>query len=196
MKKATAKKPSSGKPARHNGKTGKEAGSHEATQGSALHDFFIDGLKDMYWAEKHLVKSLPKMASAASTGELRNIFEDHLYKTEEHVSKLEEVFQLLDVKAQPKKCEGIDGLTREADKTIEETEKNTMTRDVALIIAAQKVEHYEIAAYGGLTQLAHTMGLEEVARILGQVFQEEKEADMLLSELAERSINIEAEQEA
>jgi len=164
--------------------------------GSALKDFFVDGLKDLYWAEQHLVKSLPKMAKASNTDELKELFENHLSKTKTHVSKLEEVFQLLNVKAQAIKCDGIEGLTKEADKTIEETKDNSMTRDAALIIAAQKVEHYEIASYGGLTQLAHTMGLNDAANILGEIFQEEKEADALLSEIAERSINVEAEQES
>ena len=164
--------------------------------GSTLKDFFVDGLKDLYWAEQHLVKSLPKMAKASNTDELKDLFEDHLSKTKTHVSKLEEVFQLLNVKAQAIKCDGMEGLTKEADKTIEETKDNSMTRDAALIIAAQKVEHYEIASYGGLTQLAHTMGLNDAANILGEIFQEEKEADALLSEIAERSINVEAEQES
>ena len=177
---------------RTNGKTPENA----SDSGSALKEFFVDGLKDLYWAEQHLVKSLPKMAKASNTKELRNLFVDHLSKTKTHVFKLEEVFQLLKVKAQAKKCDGIEGLTKEADKSIEQTEDNTMTRDVALIIAAQKVEHYEIAAYGGLTQLAHTMGLDDAANILGEIFQEEKEADALLSEIAERSINVEAEHEA
>lgn len=187
----------------NNGKTSKSPGrtngkSPETSpdSGSALKDFFVDGLKDLYWAEQHLVKSLPKMAKASNTNELKELFVNHLSKTKAHVSKLEEVFQLLNVKAQAKKCDGMEGLTKEADKTIEETKDNSMTRDAALIIAAQKVEHYEIASYGGLTQLAHTMGLNDAANILGEIFQEEKEADALLTEIAERSINVEAEQEA
>lgn len=187
----------------NNGKTSKSTsrtnGNNPETSpdsGSALKDFFVDGLKDLYWAEQHLVKSLPRMAKASNTDELKELFVDHLSKTKTHVSKLEEVFQLLNVKAQAKKCDGMEGLTKEADKTIEETKDNSMTRDAALIIAAQKVEHYEIASYGGLTQLAHTMGLNDAAHILGEIFQEEKEADALLTEIAERSINVEAEQEA
>ena len=131
----------------NNGKTSKSAsrtnGNNPETSpdsGSALKDFFVDGLKDLYWAEQHLVKSLPRMAKASNTDELKELFVDHLSKTKTHVSKLEEVFQLLNVKAQAKKCDGMEGLTKEADKTIEETKDNSMTRDAALIIAAQMVD--------------------------------------------------------
>ena len=105
------------------------------------------------------------------------------------------MFEILGKKAQAKKCEAMEGLSKEAESIIEETEAGTSTRDVALIIAAQKVEHYEIASYGGLTQLANTMGLTEVAELLGQTLQEEKETDELLTSIAENDINLQAEQE-
>lgn len=159
---------------------------------SLLHEFFTDELKDIYWAEKHLTKALPKMAKAASSDELRQAFEDHLTQTEEHVTRLEQVFELLGMKAQAKKCDAMEGLVEEGKSIIEDTEDDTATRDVGLILAAQKVEHYEIATYGGLAQLAKTLGLMEIKEILGQTLSEEKEADELLTTIAESHINVEA----
>ena len=160
-----------------------------------LEKFFMDALKDIYWAEKHLTKALPKMKKAATTEELQDAIEDHLAQTQEHVSRLEKVFEMLGKKAQAKKCDAMEGLVKEGESVIEETEDGSMTRDVGIIISAQKVEHYEIAAYGGLTQLARTMGLEDVAGILHETLEEEKQTDMLLTEIAENDINWEAEQE-
>ena len=160
-----------------------------------LEKFMIDSLKDMYWAEKHLTKALPKMEKKATSEELKQALQDHLTVTEEQIAKLEQVFELLGKKPQAKKCEAMEGLSKEAETIMEETEDGTSTRDVAIIIAAQKVEHYEIASYGGLTQLANTMGLTEVAEILGQILQEEKEADELLTSIAENDINLQAEEE-
>ena len=160
-----------------------------------LEKFFIDELKDIYWAEKHLLKALKKLKKAATTEELQQAFEDHTAATEEHVSRLEQVFEMFGKKAQAKKCEAMDGLTKEADSIVEDTETGTMTRDVGLIIAAQKVEHYEIATYGSLVQLANTMNLPEIAEILEQTLQEEKDADELLTYIAENDINLEAEME-
>ena len=152
-------------------------------------------LKDMYWAEKHLVKALAKMQKAATTEELQQAFEDHRAVTEEHATKLEQVFEMMGKKPQAKKCEAMEGLIKEGESIIEETEEGTATRDAALIIAAQKVEHYEIASYGGLVQLANTMQENEAAKVLEQILQEEKDADVLLTEIAENDINWEAEQE-
>ena len=179
------------------GNAGK-GGSGEESQNAnypLLEKFFVDELKDIYWAEKHLVKALGKLAKKATTEELQQAFEDHATATEEHVSRLEQVFEMFGKKAQAKKCEAMDGLTREADGVIEDTEDGSMTRDVALIIAAQKVEHYEIATYGGLVQLANTMNLGEIAEILEQTLQEEKDTDQLLTYIAENDINMEAEME-
>jgi ferritin-like metal-binding protein YciE len=162
-----------------------------ATDGT-LKDFFIDELKDIYWAEKHLVKILPKMLKAATSKELKNAFNEHLLVTNTHEGRLEKVFDLMGVKAQAKKCEAMEGITKEGESIIEDTEAGTNTRDVALILAAQKVEHYEIATYGGLAQLAQTLGLNDVVELLGKTLQEEKAADYTLTGIAENSINYEA----
>lgn len=175
----------------------KESGTNaDATMGNTqLEKFFMNSLKDIYWAEKHLTKALPKMKKAATTEALQDAIEDHLAQTQGHVSRLEQVFEMLGKKAQAKKCEAMEGLVKEGETVIGETEGGSMTRDVGIIISAQKVEHYEIAAYGGLTQLANTMGLEDVAGILHETLEEEMQADMLLTQIAENDINWEAEQE-
>ena len=162
---------------------------------SLLEEFFHDGLKDIYWAEQHLVKTLPKMKKAASTQELQDAFEEHLQVTKTHVERLEQVFDLLGHKAQAKKCEAMEGLTKEGESIIEETEEGTATRDVGLIMAAQKVEHYEIATYGGLTTLAKTMGRDDIAGILHSTLEEEKAADISLTEIAENDVNYQASEE-
>ncbi len=161
-----------------------------------LANFFLDELKDIYWAEKHLTKALPKMQKAATSEELANAFSNHLEQTEEHVARLEEVFELLGEKAQAKKCDAMAGLIEEAQSIIEDTDEGTATRDVGLILAAQKVEHYEIATYGGLAQLAKTLDLIDIKNLLGQTLDEEKEADELLTGIAENNINYEAKAEA
>lgn len=160
--------------------------------GFMLKAHFIDELKDIYWAENHLLKALPKMQKAATTTTLQDAFAGHLKVTKEHVQRLEQVFEMLDQKAQSKKCEAMEGIVKEGESIIEDTEKDTMTRDVALIIAAQKVEHYEIAAYGGLVAVAVTLGLNDVAEILKQTLQEENDTDRRLTEIAENNINWEA----
>jgi ferritin-like metal-binding protein YciE len=160
-----------------------------------LRELFIDELKDIYWAEKHLIKALPKMSKAATSEELRNAFTQHLAQTEGQIQRVEQVFELLDTPARAKKCEAMEGLVEEAQGLIEELPKGTMVRDAGLIIAAQKVEHYEIAAYGSLVQLAKTMGENEIADILAQTLEEEKQTDVLLTELAVSGINIAAEGE-
>jgi ferritin-like metal-binding protein YciE len=119
-----------------------------------LKELFVEELKDIYWAEKHLVKALPKMAKASTSEELAGAFENHLAQTQEHVSRIEQVFEQLEMAARAKKCEAMEGLVMEAQQAIEDTDKGTATRDAALIISAQKVEHYEIASYGSLVQLA------------------------------------------
>lgn len=156
---------------------------------SKLHSFFKDELKDIYWAEKHLVKTLPKMQKAATNEELKDAFAEHLEQTKEHVTRLEDIFGLLGEKPQAKKCDAMEGLTKEGEGIIEDTEKGTYTRDVGLILAAQKVEHYEISTYGSLAQLARTLGLEEVAYLLTTTLDEEKETDHNLTELAESKVN-------
>jgi ferritin-like metal-binding protein YciE len=166
-----------------------------ASQGSLLEKFFVDQLKDIYYAEQQLLKALPEMQQAATTEELEDAFADHLKQTERHVKRLEKVFSVIGKNPEGKKCEAMDGLVKETKTIINETKENSMTRDAALIIAAQKVEHYEIATYGGLVQLAITMGLNRAAEILDKTLQEEEETDRLLTDIAESYINIEAEEE-
>jgi len=162
---------------------------------SQLEKFFTDSLKDIYWAEKHLTKALPKMQEAATTEELKSAIEVHIAETEEQITRLERVFELMGKKAQAKKCDAMEGLIKEGESIIEETEQGSMTRDAGIIMAAQKVEHYEIATYGGLVQLAKTMGMDEAASILAETLEEEKKTDEGLTEIAMNSINWEAEQE-
>jgi ferritin-like metal-binding protein YciE len=160
-----------------------------------LQNLFVDHLKDIYWAEKAATKAMPRMRRAATTPELQQAFDQHMQVTTQQIARLEQVFELLGKKAQGKKCDAMEGLIKETESVISETEKGSKTRDVGLIIAAQKMEHYEIASYGGLAQLAKTMRLEEVKNLLGQTLDEEKQADELLTQVAENNINIEAEQE-
>jgi ferritin-like metal-binding protein YciE len=162
---------------------------------SQLDKYFTDSLKDIYWAEKHLTKALPKMQKAATTEELKNAIEDHLAQTEGHITRLEQVFGIIGKKAQAKKCDAMEGILKEGTSIVEETEDGSMTRDVGIIMAAQKVEHYEIATYGALVTLAKTMGFDDAANILYQTLEEEKQADAGLSEIAENNINWEAEME-
>src|SRR5215203_378764 len=169
--------------------------SNMQSEETMLKELFVEELKDIYWAEKHLIKALPKMKKAATSEELANAFEDHLEVTEVQVQRLEQVFELLEMTARAKKCEAMEGLVKEAQNVIEELPKGTMVRDAGLIIAGQKVEHYEIAAYGSLVQLAKTMGENEIADLLQQTLDEEKETDQLLTELAVSGINIGAESE-
>jgi ferritin-like metal-binding protein YciE len=174
----------------------KSASQSGAAKGNTqLEKYFQDSLKDIYWAEKHLTKALPKMQKAATTEELKTAIEDHIAQTEEHVTRLEQVFELLEKKPQAKKCEAMEGLTKEADSIVEETEDGSMTRDAAIIMAAQKVEHYEIATYGSLVQLAKVLGMDEAADIFSQTLEEEKETDQGLTEIAENNVNWEAEME-
>jgi len=163
--------------------------------GSLLQELFLDQLRDIYWAENHLVKALPRMQKAATSAELAEAFEEHLEVTQEHVSRLEQIFEMMGEKAQGKKCEAMEGLVKEAESILQETEEGTSTRDAALIIAAQKVEHYEIASYGGLATLAKTLGQSEIKDLLGQTLEEEKETDEILTQLAENNINQAASQE-
>ncbi|MFD2146062.1 YciE/YciF ferroxidase family protein [Mucilaginibacter antarcticus] len=161
-------------------------------ENSEFHEFFVDELKDIYWAEKHLVKALPKMKKAATSPELAAAFDKHTAETQMHIETLEKVFELLEEKAVAKKCDAMEGLLAEADGIITDTEKGTMIRDAGLILAAQKVEHYEIATYGTLRVFAANMGHAEVADLLSQTLENEKATDVALTELAETAINEQA----
>ena len=153
-----------------------------------LMDFFEDGLKDIYWAEKALIKALPKMAKNATAPELVRAFEHHLIETEEHVSRLQQVFETLGMKAVAVKCDAMAGLLEEAKGIIEETEIGDV-RDAAIIAAAQKVEHYEIATYGTLRVYAATLGEHKAEQLLSSTLEEEKKADVKLTEIAISHIN-------
>jgi ferritin-like metal-binding protein YciE len=166
-----------------------------AAKNSRLQEFFIDQLQDIYWAEQKLVKTLPKMEDAANSNALKQAFNSHLQETRNHVSRLEKVFDLLGEPAEAKKCHAMAGITDEGEEIIDETEDNTAQRDVGLIFAGQKAEHYEIASYGGLVQLARTLGYADIAEILGVTLAEEKKADGLLTSIAENGINVQAKEE-
>ncbi len=160
-----------------------------------LQKFFLDCLKDIYWAEKNLLKALLKMKKAATSSKLQTAFQDHWGQTQTHVVRLEQVFELLGTPARAKKCEAMNGIIKEGEDIIGETEEGTATRDVGLIMAAQKSEHYEIATYGGLVQLAKTLGNEKVSKILAQTLAEEKQTDEKLTMIAENDINYSAKNE-
>lgn len=174
----------------------KQGGNQEQNmKDSSLHKFFVDALKDIYFAEDAILDALGKMESAATTEELKEAFEDHQLQTKKHISRLEKVFKLIDETPEKKECKAIVGIIKEGEDIINSTEAGSMTRDVGLIIAAQKVEHYEIATYGGLVQLAITMNHDKAADLLDRTLEEEEETDLLLKEIAETSINVDAEQE-
>jgi ferritin-like metal-binding protein YciE len=181
----TAAKSSSVSLSSKGGKTGK-------MENSEFHEFFVDELKDIYWAEKHLAKALPKMKKAATSPELAEAFEKHTEETNTHIATLEQVFALLEEKAQGKKCDAMEGLLKESEGIIEDTDAGTMIRDAGLILAAQKVEHYEIATYGTLVVFAKKMGHSEVAELLQFTLDNEKATDAALTQVAESFINEQA----
>ena len=158
---------------------------------SKLQKLFEEELKDIYWAEKALVKAIPKMIKKASSPELIEALEAHLNETEEQVRRVEQVFSVLGKDAKTKKCEAMDGLISEADSIISESEEGVM-RDAGIISAVQKIEHYEIASYGTLRTFAQTLGLHEAVTLLERTLDEEKAADDKLTEVAEATINVEA----
>lgn len=188
-KQAASKKATAGAPRQEQAQ---QKRTPENSKEGLLYKFFLDAVKDIYFAENQILSGLQKMEKAATTEELQEAFEDHYLMTKKQISRLEKVFRLLGEKAEGKKCEAILGLMKEAESIIEETEAGTMTRDAALIIAAQKVEHYEIATYGGLVALAETLGLQKVADILDTTLQEEEDTDHNLTEIAEMHINFDA----
>ena len=171
----------------------KNAGAGSAN--SLLKEFFVEELQDIYYAEKQIAKTLPKMKKAATSEELKQAFESHKEMTLQQIERLEQVFELLGKKAKGKTCEAIEGIIKEGEGIIADTEKSTATRDVGLIFAAQKVEHYEIATYGGLAQLAETLNLTEISGILHTTLEEEKQTDVLLTTIAENHVNYEASEE-
>ncbi len=165
------------------------------TTDSKLQEFFVEQLQDIYWAEKKLVKTLPKLEDAATSQQLKNAFRNHLEQTKEHVMRLENVFNMIGEEADATKCPAMAGIVDEGEDIIDDTDAGTAQRDVGLIFAAQKAEHYEIATYGGLAQLAKTLGYNDASNVLGQTLSEEKETDALLTQIAESNVNYQASRE-
>jgi ferritin-like metal-binding protein YciE len=155
---------------------------------NSLHDLFVQELKDLWSAENQLTKALPKMAKAARSEKLRDAFSEHLDQTKGHVERLEKLFEELEAKPRGKKCEAMEGLIAEGSDVIKEHAEPAV-KDAALIAAAQKVEHYEIAGYGTVRTYARLLGLHTAADLLQQTLDEESAADEKLNELAEQEIN-------
>jgi ferritin-like metal-binding protein YciE len=154
----------------------------------SLEELLQDELKDIYDAEKQLIKALPKLAKKASAAELKNAFEEHLRQTERHVERVEEAFEQLGMPARGKKCEGMKHLISEGEEMIGEAEEGA-ARDAIMIASAQKVEHYEIASYGTLRTWANLLGKPEVAALMEETLEEEKETDSNLTAIAESFVN-------
>lgn len=164
----------------------------EKMKNSDFYKFFVEELKDLYWAENALLKDLPKMESAATSKELAESFAKHAEETRQHIKRLEKIFEHLGEKAEGVKCEAMEGILKEGKSIIEDTTKDTMTRDAGLVLAAQKVEHYEIATYGTLKVFAAHMGQKEVEMLLAETLDNEKATNGTLTGLAERFINKQA----
>ena len=170
-----------------------ESKSKASTKG--LQDMFLDGVKDIYYAEKKITKALPKMTRAAQSEELKAGFQKHLAETEEQVKRLEQVFELLGKSARGKTCPAIDGIIEEGEEIIEEY-KGSPALDAGLVAAAQAVEHYEIARYGTLIAWAEQLGMSEAAELLKATLEEEEATDEALTALGEGGVNEKALQEA
>lgn len=160
-------------------------------QSSQLMKLFEDELKDIYWAEKALIKALPEMAKNATSKLLIDALNSHLEETKEQTLRIEQIFEIIEKKAIAEKCEAMAGLIKEANEIMESSDEGAM-RDAGIISAAQKVEHYEIATYGTLWQFAETLEMDKVADLLGTTLQEEKDADSKLSDIAMDAINMKA----
>jgi ferritin-like metal-binding protein YciE len=158
---------------------------------NTLRDLYMEQLRDVFNAEKQLVKALPKLAKASTSPKLKKAFEDHLKQTEGHVQRLEQIFGSMDMALRGKKCKAMEGLLEEGSEMMEE-DADPDVMDAGLIAAAQRVEHYEIASYGTLRTYAQTLGKQDHVRLLQQTLDEEGEADKLLSQIAESAVNVEA----
>ena len=176
---------------RKSGSLRKAPAKKSATASNGLQKLFEDQLKDIYWAEKALTRAIPKMIDNSTSQELVNALTHHLEVTEGHVTRCEEVFESIGMKAVAKKCEAMEGLIQEGSEIMEEMEEGSV-RDAGIICAAQKVEHYEIATYGTLSALARQLGYEEAVDLLEETLEEEKEADAKLTEVAESGVNEDA----
>ncbi len=192
-KSTTASKTTAKTPSKAKGATASKNGSVKAKASAAdgLRELFIDSLKDIYWAEKALTKALPKMAKNATSENLIKTINDHLTVTQEQTARLEKVFASIGEKAAAKKCDAMEGLIKEGESIMEETEKGPV-RDAGIIAASQKIEHYEIATYGTLAAFAATLGEDDAVLLLEKTLAEEKEADTLLTEAAYNTINFDA----
>ncbi|PWB22630.1 ferritin-like domain-containing protein [Flavobacterium sp. HTF] len=166
----------------------------KASAAEGLRELFVDSLKDIYWAEKALVKALPKMAKNATSENLITAINEHLAVTQEQVTRLEKVFASVGEKAVAKKCDAMEGLIKEGESIMEETEVGPV-RDAGIIAASQKIEHYEIATYGTLAAFAQTLGEDDAVLLLEKTLSEEKEADVTLTEAAYNTINFDAAEE-
>lgn len=158
---------------------------------NSLHDLYVDELKDLYNAESQILKALPKMVKAASSPDLAQAFQNHLEETEGQVARLDRIFKKLDVSPKGKKCKAMEGLLEEGKEVMEE-DADPVVRDAALIAAAQRVEHYEMAGYGCVRTFAQLLGYDDASDLLQETLDEEGAADKKLTELAESVINVEA----
>jgi ferritin-like metal-binding protein YciE len=166
-----------------------------ASNPTQLTKLLVHSLQDIYWAENQLMKALPKLHAQVTTPELKMAIQEHIIQTETHVERLETIFTLCGETSQGKKCEAMAGLIKESEEVLEQTQPGSMTRDAAIIMAAQKVEHYEIATYGSLLEFARNLGLKQVAGLLHATLDEEKQADQGLTLIAQTGINWNAEHE-
>ena len=161
----------------------------------SMQEFLVEELKDLYSAEKQITKALPKMIKAATSKELRAAFESHLKETEKQIERLETIFEELEESPRGKKCKGMEGLLEEGKEVMEEKADEPEILDVGLIAAAQRVEHYEMAGYGCARTYAQLLGMDEAVQLLEETLEEEKAADIKLTQIAEK-VNVEAMEEA
>ena len=168
------------------------AAARAKDDGTLMKELFIDELRDIYWAEKYLTKAMPRLAKAATSPQLAHALEQHLMQTLEHITRLELAFEMMELHPRARRCEAMEGLIKECQHMLLDMPKGSSALYAGLIICAQKIEHYEIAAYGSLVQLAKTMGRQDLADILHLTLVEEKETDEMLTELAVSGINLDA----
>ena len=169
----------------------KKTNTKKPKEATTLKEFFIDGLKDIYWAENALVKALPKMFDQATDQKLKTAIKDHLAQTKEQVIRLEKAFESMGLKAEGKKCLAIEGIINEGDEVMKSTAEGPV-RDAGIIASGQKVEHYEIATYGTLAAFAKTLNEKTALNLLLKTLGEEKKSDMLLSTIADTNLNSQA----
>ncbi len=162
----------------------KSRAQERASRNNGLRDLFIEELKDIYWAEKAIVKAIPKMVSKATGNELVLALEEHLTSTRTHIKRLDRVFDLIGEEVAEKKSKAIQGLIEEAENLLKDLDKERPIRDAGIIAAAQKVEHYEIASYGTLVSFATMLGESDIAELLSETLNDEKETDQLLTQIA------------